>query len=142
MELGAEEGGDSATDDEGGAVQTKRMDAQPQEEEEEEDEGQSIVHRPGESPNPRNQDAEPPEEAEEQTTEREAETGPRTRAATRRGGVLLGEPLPSKRRRTVSPTFFPRSRLSLTTARFRSAHNKLWRNLSSMTSMRPYEGPR
>jgi len=140
VELGAEEGGDSATDDEGGTVQTKRLNAQPQEEEEE-DEGHSMVHQPGASFNPRNQDAESPEEAEEQTTEREPETGPRTRAATRRGGISPREVRTPKRRRTVSPTF-RRSRLGLTTARFRSARNKLWKNLSPMTSMRPYEGPR
>lgn len=142
VELGAEDGGDSATDDEGGVVQTKRMNAQPQEEEEEEDEGQSIGLQPGVSPSPRNQDAEPPEEAEERTTEREPETGPLTRAAARRGGVSPGDALASKRRRTVSPTFFTRSRLRLTTPRFRSTRNKLWRNLSPMTSMRPYEGLR
>jgi hypothetical protein len=138
VELGAEEGGYSATDDEDGPVRTKRMNAQPQEEEEEEDEGQSIVHRPGASPNTRNQDPEPPEEA---IAEREPETGPLARVATQRGGASLSGAPASKGRRIVSPTF-PCSRLSLAIARFRSARNSLWRNLFPMTSMRPYEGPR
>ena len=138
VELDAEEGGYSATDDEGGTVQTKRMNTQPQEEEEEEeeDEGQSIVHWPGASPNPRNQDPEPPEESKKQTAEREPETGPLTRAATQRGGTSLSGAPASKGRRTVSPTF-PCSHLSLTTARFRSARNDLWRNLIPMSSRRP-----
>lgn len=141
MELGAEEGGDSTTDDEGGTVQTKRLNAQPQEEEEEEEEeGHFIVHQPGAISNPRNKDAESLEEAEEQITEPEPETGPRTRAATRRGGVSPREARTPKRRRTVSSTF-PRSRLGLTTARFRSTQNKLSKNLSPITP-RPYEGPR
>jgi hypothetical protein len=124
VELNAEEGGYSATDDEDGTVQTKRMNTQPQEEEEEEDEGQSIVQWPGASPNPRNQDPEPPEEAKKQTAEREPETGPLTRSAMQQGGASLSGAPASKGRRTVSPTF-PCSRLSLTTARFRSARNNL-----------------
>jgi hypothetical protein len=142
VELGAEEGGDSATDNEGGTVQTKRLNAQPQEEEEEE-EGHFMAHKPGAIPNPRNQDAESAEEVEEQITEPEPETRPRTRAATRRGGVSPREARTSKRRRTVSPTF-TRSRLVsswVDHSSFRSAQNKLSKNLSPMTP-RPYERPR
>lgn len=139
VELGAEEGGYSATDDEDGTVQTKRMNAQPQEEEEEEDEGQS--YQPGATPNPRNHDHEPPEEAKKQIAEREPETGPFARVATQRGGASLSGAPVSKGRRIVSPTF-PCSRLSLAIARFRSARNNLSRYLFPMTSMRPYEGPR
>ena len=138
-----EEGRDSATDDEGDPVQTKRVDAQPEEEEEGEDEGQAALYLP-EAASPRNQDAEPlEEEAAEQTIERQPDTSPRTRAATRRGRVSPSGALASKRRRKVGlPFSFPRSRLRLTMRRFRRTHSRFWKNLSLMTSRRPYEVPR
>jgi len=105
-EFDAEEGGDSATDDECVPVQTKRMHAQPQEQEEDEDEdedeGQAVMHQPGARVVPHHQDAEAPEEFEEQTTEHQPEKGPRTRAATRRSRVSPVGALAPKRRRTVS----------------------------------------
>jgi hypothetical protein len=95
-----EEGRDSATDDEGAPIQTKRVDDQPEEEEEEEeDEGQAAMKSTG-AASPQNQDAEPLEvEAEEQTTGRQPETSPRKRVATRLGHVSSSGVLASKKRR-------------------------------------------
>lgn len=110
-----EERRDSATDDEGAPVQTKRVNAQPEEEEEDEDEWQPAMDLPG-AAGPRNQDAEPLEEgAREQITEHQPETSPRTRAAARRARTSPSRALVSKRRRKVgSPFTFPRSRVKLT----------------------------
>jgi hypothetical protein len=114
-EFVAEERRDSATDNEDSPVQTKRADAQRQEEEEEEEEegaeGQAEIHRPGARSN---QHAEHQEEegTEEQAAEQPV-TGRRTRMATRRSGVSLGEAPGPKRRRTVSSMFSSLSSLSL-----------------------------
>jgi hypothetical protein len=89
-----EEGRDSATDDEGAPIQTKRVDAQP-EEEEEEDEGQATM-KPTGAASPQGQDA------EEQTTGRQPKTSIRKRVATRQGRVSSSGVLASiKRRRKV-----------------------------------------
>jgi hypothetical protein len=73
-----------------------------------------VMHHLRSNFSPYDPDTEPPaEEAEEQTTEHQVGTGPRTRAATRRGRVLPSEALVTKRRRKVSlHSFFPHSRLS------------------------------
>ena len=110
---GFDEGRDSATDDEGDPVQTKGVNAQPEEEEEEEE--NEWQTGPLE------------EDAREQITERQPETGPRTRAATRRGRASPSGALASKRRRKVgSPLTFPRCRVRLTT-RFRRKRSRFWR---------------
>jgi hypothetical protein len=71
------ERGDSATDNEGGPVETRRTDAQRQEEEEDDYDG-------------------------EQAAAPEPKTRPRTRAATRQSRALRVETPMPKRRRTVS----------------------------------------
>jgi hypothetical protein len=94
IELDAEESRDSPTDNEDGPVQNKKVDARRQEEEEEEEgEGQAVTHHPGARSDLPNR---------EQATERQTETGPRTKTATRRSRVSLGEAPEPKRRRTVS----------------------------------------
>lgn len=101
-EFDAEEGDDSATDDECVPIQTKKMDNQPQEEEDDEDEGQAVMHQSRARVGPHHQDAEAPEEFEEQTTEHRPKKGPRTRAATRRSRASPVGTLSLKRRRSVS----------------------------------------
>jgi hypothetical protein len=112
MGLGAEERGDSATDNEDSPVQTKKVDAQRQEEEEEEEEGegQAVMHQPGARSNSRTQDV---EHQEEEGAEEQAAEWPPTRMATRRSRVSLGEAPGPKRRRTVSSIFSSMPSLSL-----------------------------
>ena len=110
-ELDEEERRDSATDNEDSPVQTKRTDARRQEEEEEEEdgegEGQAIVQQPEASSNLRSRDSRRQEEEEsneEQAGEQQPEAH-RTRSATRRSQISLGDEPGRKRLRAVSLPF-------------------------------------
>ena len=113
IEIDAEERRDSATDNEDGPVQTKKVDAQPQEEEEEEEEEEGEGYQPGESSDLLNRDPEHQEEegTEEQAAQLQPETGRRTKMATRRSRVSREAPGP-KRRRTVRSMFYSLPSLS------------------------------
>jgi hypothetical protein len=115
IEIDAEERRDSATDNEDGPVQTKKVDAQRQEEEEEEEEEEGEGYQPGESSDLLNRDPEHQEEegTEEQAAQLQPETGLRTKMAMRRSRVSLGEAPGPKRRRTVRSMFYSLPSLSL-----------------------------